>query len=456
MMPRYDSGCYGPQCDGRRPAPSAYRDDPSRRLTAVYCLLGRTLYGDGGQDYIWEAIAQFRRFHPAPTYPVYVILDEVHANDARVAAQVARHSVTVVSSAVLAADPVWTRHKEVFYVQGVMKPGRNDQFNQMVSARFFAIHALMRLRNLRNVVHFENDNMVYANYQPVMDAALHTCGWRLASFAASTEQFIPGIVLIRDVDSLAPFLEHLNDMMACGRGFGAAVTPGFANDMTYFLDYYRLLGGGWLGTLPTGPTDSIAGGNEAFGNCVTDQLVAWSRAAGGGAVWSDVGLNDVDLGSQQQQGRNAAPSRLLAKEAVVLAAEGGGELAPLAAGGGERFGPIFDCASFGQWYSFAVDEERRSAPDVPAGPFKSHEELRAHFELQFKLAAEATLPGEVVSTKVPPYVIRLTMKARYMDATPEPYVVWGRDGAGRRIPVWRGRRLLSLHIHAKNLGWFRS
>ncbi|KEG12315.1 hypothetical protein DQ04_01801000 [Trypanosoma grayi] len=76
---------------------------------------------------------------------------------------------------------------------------------------------------------------------------------------------------------------------------------------------------------------------------------------------------------------------------------------------------LFDSASFGQWYSFAA----------------------------------------LYGTSVPPSKVVKVVKRRYLDITPPPEISWVYED-GKKIPLWKGFRLVSLHIHAKNLHNFTS
>lgn len=312
----------------------------------------------------------------------------------------------------------WRRYESVFYVQGYMHPcgsrkSGNRDFNKLVSARFFAIEALMRQRNLRHVMCLENDMMVYTNFGETVQA-VKNCGWRIASMFPHSKGVIPGLMYVRDSRDMLKLSQFINDLLSCGSGFGNALTKGYANDMTYMLNFYQMYGGEWMGDLPN--TNTISGKE----NCVAAQM----------------------------------PNL------------------------------IHDGASFGQWYSFALKMEPpiknlldsvvplANGDKLPANAQCGHEEEEelengknqkyfktsgcVSWEKPLQDLAKNTKDGTPISTAKPPLHVRNSMKGRFVDATPGELVKWRFDDQGRRVPYWGKFKLSSLHVHAKNLFWFRS
>lgn len=231
------------------------------RVDAIFAAIGGRFYGTGGQDYVFLSVQQWRSFHTAQESRVFVIIDDMHANDTWVMSQAARHDAILVPRSHLMTQR-WKRYLEVFYIQGFMHPGGsrttgNKQFNQLVSERFFAVASLMEAHNLTDVIHLENDNMVYANMLDVV-TAIARCGHGLASMVPSVDGFVPGVVYIRDSKSINHFCDYLNDFLSCGSAFGLAVARQvtgnrnlFANDMTYLMNYFQLFGSRYIGLLPS-------------------------------------------------------------------------------------------------------------------------------------------------------------------------------------------------------------
>jgi hypothetical protein len=385
---RWDHGCY---------ASPAQRDHVGSCATAVFLAVsnasaGARFYG-GCQEYVWEAVRQWRVFHPASDARcrVFLVVSRELAVDQHVRRNATAYGVELVELGEL-ATPEWRRYERVFYVQGYMHPcgsraTGNRDFNKLVSARFFLAAALMRARSLRHVVIVEGDVMVYANMTDTVRAAAR-CGWRMATTFPHHKGAIPGVVYVRaaaDAEALARFI---NDVLSCGRKFGEALTPGYANDMTYLLNFFQMRGGAWMGDLPNYPV-------AATQNCVAAQL-----------------------------------PRLL-----------------------------HDGASFGQWYSFAVkqSEPLRLPPRCGGGGGAAHFTSGCDtWEAPLAELAASTRDNAPVSTARPPLHIANAMKGRFVDATPGDLLRWRRDAHGRRVPFWRDFHIASLHVHAKNLWWFRS
>lgn len=372
LKPRYDATLAAPE-----------------KLVVVFCAIGSRYYGPGGQEYVWEAVRQWRVFHDAATSDVRVVVNRAQSKDARIVANASRFDVRLEINEEL-TSPERKRFAAGFYIQGYMHPGGsrktgNQHFNRLVSERFFAVHALMLRDGLRHVVHMENDMMVYEPFQPIV-AAWMRCGSALASITPSLKGVIPGVLFVRDAPALAKLVTFISDILACGEEFGQALQPGYANDMTYLLNYYQYYGTAALGDLP----NQLHAAGE---NCIADEL-----------------------------GRS-----------VVL-----------------------DGASFGQWYSFALSLRAPKPGIVPDGD-KGGTTTRAVDEVAMRAwvrdSADASQP---LAENVPKAHIRMAMKGRFLDATPPPLATWTADAAGRRVPRWKGLRVAVLHVHAKNLWWFRS
>ena len=395
---------------------------PLPRLDVVFCALGARFHGRGGQDYVLESIRQWRVFHPTSAESsIYLIVSRAAVEE--LAAFAAQFLVTLVLDEDIMTD-AWKTYRRVFYIQGYMHPGGsrqtgNKDFNKFVSERFFAVHGLMTHHGRRalrsfviraadddggeeapsqrpttaapssiraevgrapgadtanelvNIFHLENDIMVYGDMREWV-APLQRCGHRLASTVPSTKGVIPGILYVRDASDLGRLVDFIVELLSCNATFGKKLQEGYANDMTYLMNFYQYYGSEWMGMLPSW----IPGSDGEV--CVTQDHQAWRRA---------------------QQRAEASAENI----------ENGGI-------------HLFDAASFGQWYSFAA---------VATGV--------------------ADLKGR------PPLHVANSMKGRFLDATPPPSLEWRRDPQGRRILVWNGlHRLVSLHVHAKNLKLFRS
>ncbi|RNF15092.1 uncharacterized protein Tco025E_05610 [Trypanosoma conorhini] len=339
--------------------PSADVEGEIETVDVVYVATGERFYGAGGQSYVLDSIRQWRCFHSPRESRVFLVLDDAHVQDPRIVALREPLGITLIPASQAVTSRL-ERYRSLFYIQGFMHPGGNrstgnKQFNRLVTERFFVLAAVMRRLRLRHVLHVENDNMIYANMRGVL-RAIARCGYRMASTAPSAEGFVPGVVYVKDAESVEHFADYVNDFLSCGRRFGVAVSRAvtrkrdpYANDMTYMMNYYQLFGSAYMGELP-----------------------AWLHAAGENCI----------VESSREMG-----------------------LPPY----------LFDAASFGQWYSFAA------------------------------------LDGALL----PPARIRRAARRRYLNVTPPPPLTWAAKGANR-VPFWNAFRLVSLHIHAKNLRNFSS
>eukprot|EP00388_Colpodella_angusta_P004096 GDKJ01013839.1.p1 GENE.GDKJ01013839.1~~GDKJ01013839.1.p1 ORF type:complete len:227 (-),score=1.44 GDKJ01013839.1:73-717(-) len=205
--------------------------------------------------------------------------------------------------------------------------------------------------------------MIYDSLLPTVHSAIK-CGHEMATTVIDKKGVIPSVLYVKNADAMRHFNVYLNEFLSCGLDFGKSIQHGYANDMTYLKNYYQLYGSTYLGLLPS-----------------------WLHEEG-------------EVCTAGELTKHSTPK--------------------------EPF-PLFDVASFGQWYSFAVARNKTT----------------------------------------PPEHIRNAMKGRYLDATPPPQLQWRAYGRSaedsalvsaedKLVPWWKGRRLLSLHIHAKNLNRFRS
>eukprot|EP01062_Namystynia_karyoxenos_P049085 TRINITY_DN37505_c1_g1_i1.p1 TRINITY_DN37505_c1_g1~~TRINITY_DN37505_c1_g1_i1.p1 ORF type:complete len:570 (+),score=131.17 TRINITY_DN37505_c1_g1_i1:73-1710(+) len=381
-----------------RPQPARAAALP-RATPAIFVALGDRLHAPPGQvtgrqDYVEEALRQWRLFNPPEESKVFLIVSDVYRGTGNVTWQWARkYHITLVFDSEVSTTPEWARYQEVFYVQGYMHPGGtrktgNMHFNKLVMQRFHAVHALMQREGLTHAVHMENDIMVYSRWRDHLEAVVN-CGPALASTFASPKGVIPSVVYIRDAEAVGDLVRFVNDLLSCselcsrphlttpakcaaadadactwskkgavsyaGQCFGKFGTDLnkllgiglYANDMTYLLNYWQYKGSAALAPLP-----------------------AWEHKPKENCVWE------------------------------------------------QRPREIFDLASLGQWYSFSPPGQD------PPRPAK-----------QYVLAQK---------------------QGRFLDATPPPYIEWRTDQRSRRVPYWKGLKILSLHIHGKNLWRFRS
>ena len=200
------------------------------KLPAVFIAIGANLHGvassakngghSGGQDYVAHCLAQWRLFNPPSESDVYLVVSDAFKSDAAVLQWVKQYQITLVLESELEMTEYWVEYLRTFYVQGYMHPGGsrkegNKDFNRLVMQRFHVVHALMKQRGLENVVHLENDVLLYARWRDLIEPIVR-CQHEISSTFASPKGVIPSVVYIKNADSLGRLLEFVNGILLCG------------------------------------------------------------------------------------------------------------------------------------------------------------------------------------------------------------------------------------------------
>ena len=441
--------------------------------------MGERFQGPGGQSYVVESVRQWRLFHPVGTAVIHLVVDEViatsdptiaalrkreeelwrssqqsqdrtHPGDRRVrdihiiqegtGIQVSPAFLIHFTQSLRSNALEWRKYYKYFYIQGYMHPGGskstgNTKFNQLVSERFFAVEALMRRYGLRNIVHLENDIMVYDNFLPMIHAAMR-CGYQMTTTVIHVKGVIPSVLYVRSAESIGRFTSYLTEFLRCGSDFGKAIQHGYANDMTYLKNFYHLYGSRALGIFPTWR-------HERGELCINTVLDTWASAAQNASLLTD----DASAASSAQatllEVYSLVVERIAWQLSVILRR---GQFVPtnnepslpssIVRLPTSKGGSIMDGASFGQWYSAVAVAD-------PSYVFHSATVDRAK---------------ERGTRVVPPQHIRNSMQKRFLDATPPQVMTWERYHGHLEImvPAWGDYRLATLHIHQKNLGLFSS
>ena len=155
------------------------------------------------QSYIWVSIRQARLFNPCA--PIYLICSSEALLEATAREEIASSRVQAVEYESL-ANEVLDSFRQSFFVQGTMTPDGNTQFNQFTSERLLAVWALMDKLQLRDVIHLENDNLLYSSASDVV-SAMQTCDVHLAIPFVSVRLAVVGIAYIQAADALLPFIK---------------------------------------------------------------------------------------------------------------------------------------------------------------------------------------------------------------------------------------------------------
>ena len=94
-------------------------------------------------------------------------------------------------------------------------------FWQYATERFFYLHEYTKLKNLKNIIHIENDNLVFYDFTK-LQSQFETCPiWAVFD---SEHRCIPGFIYFRDAECMYPLVGHFvssgsrgkNDMEAIG------------------------------------------------------------------------------------------------------------------------------------------------------------------------------------------------------------------------------------------------
>ena len=94
---------------------------------------------------------------------------------------------------------------------------QNTDFTRVTAERLFVLHSLMQAYGLRNVVHVENDQMLYGRGGVALAVAAigGTCGLRLAMTRIG-KRLSPAVLFARDADALRDMLDFVMDAISHG------------------------------------------------------------------------------------------------------------------------------------------------------------------------------------------------------------------------------------------------
>lgn len=163
--------------------------------------------GDQLPDYIEWSIKQARLFNP--DCPIYLIASE--QTEPSLPPLFNQEKISFVPYESL---PLSTAHKS-FLNKTVFK----DHFWRACSERFLYLNDLIQNLHLKNVIHLENDIMIYVNFADML-GSLTACYPNIAATFDHDDRCIPGLIYIANeygMNSLAHFFAHVapkgyNDM----------------------------------------------------------------------------------------------------------------------------------------------------------------------------------------------------------------------------------------------------
>ncbi len=162
----------------------------------VQVHLGRTV-----PNYLYDQLQQTRFFNP--TVPIWLILDDGTPYDV---GRVHALAVFVVRKGRIRES---LNHQRFLRRNRLKKRGLGG-FWLFASERFFVIESFLAACELQNVVHMENDVMLYASLGSLLPAFLEHSP-RIGATMDSERRCIPGLVFIRDRDALSAMNGHIID-----------------------------------------------------------------------------------------------------------------------------------------------------------------------------------------------------------------------------------------------------
>lgn len=188
----------------------------SERLNVLQVHLGGSL-----PSYLYEQIRQTRAFNPG--LPVFLLLNRDTDADM---AELDRLDVTVVRKEAIAT----CRNHKDFLRRNRFSRRSLGGFWLHTSERFYAIESFLESCGLRNVVHMENDVMLYVNLESILEPLRARCP-RIGITMDADTRCVPGFVYIRDRTALSTMNGYMvrnalrttkNDMRALAKYMNAA------------------------------------------------------------------------------------------------------------------------------------------------------------------------------------------------------------------------------------------
>ena len=199
----------------------------------IYTMLGESFEY---QPYIWMSLRQARLFNPDVS--IYLISSATTFDNAETRSMLDVLTIVAVDYSTL-THPLLDRFRAAFFVQGSMSPDGNENFNQYTSERIFAVFALMHKLDLQNVIHLENDNLIYS---PIGDLihAMKLCDVRFAVPFPTVGQAVVGSAYFKDAESVMPFVRFATEVFEMGQTKAVEfMGTEWINDMSVLGRFYK-------------------------------------------------------------------------------------------------------------------------------------------------------------------------------------------------------------------------
>ena len=158
--------------------------------------------GDKFPDHMTYCLTQLQLFVKCP---IHLLVNRVHITKFN------------ISNVFALEDLVSSEEHNAFKTSSSLSGG----FWQYATERFFYLHEYIKLKNLKNIIHIENDNLIFYDFTKLQSQFETRPIWAVFD---SEHRCIPGFVYFRDTECIQPLVQHFvssgsrgkNDMEALG------------------------------------------------------------------------------------------------------------------------------------------------------------------------------------------------------------------------------------------------
>lgn len=210
----------------------------------VWVLLGETHF----QPYVLESIVQARLFNRDA--PFFLVVDPTLAHAAGWDEQLDSLRVERVDPKEIedsfgrdfsaAFSLLWDFHlREHPLMAPIYNDQRNLKFTLYTSARLVTLFQLMASRSLRNIIHIENDQMLYGPIQALADAA-NVCGVRLAMARINADMLTASVLYASSAGDLKDMLDFFLESITQGPEHAFQIARStYVTDMSLSAAYFN-------------------------------------------------------------------------------------------------------------------------------------------------------------------------------------------------------------------------
>lgn len=145
-------------------------------------------------DYINDCLKQIKTFNDSL---IFLVIPSRHNKNINVSGIIIENTEKLISTA---------KHK-YFIKNNSLNHKFRDGFWESTTERFFYIEEIMIKYNLDNVIHIENDNLIYVNIDDYID--IFESNYRIAAVFDNDNRCIPCFMYFKDVISLSKLTEFI-------------------------------------------------------------------------------------------------------------------------------------------------------------------------------------------------------------------------------------------------------